>query len=104
MVTVRDPKTNELFIDDSLTDVELSLISGTYVCHTGVPNQCSLRSWSSPMSTFETSGESYGRWNGCSEDVFLRHLSEINSAKHEANSRGPINAKEWRDLLRGNKE
>ncbi|KAG6898943.1 hypothetical protein C0993_002449, partial [Termitomyces sp. T159_Od127] len=28
MVTVRDPKTNELFIDDSLTDVELSLISG----------------------------------------------------------------------------
>ncbi|KAG5349008.1 hypothetical protein C0989_006570, partial [Termitomyces sp. Mn162] len=38
MVTVRDPKTNELFIDDNLTDVELSLISGTYVCHTGKPS------------------------------------------------------------------
>ena len=35
MLSVHDPKTNELFIDDNLTDMEFNLISGTYACHTG---------------------------------------------------------------------
>ncbi|KAG6883565.1 hypothetical protein C0992_008451 [Termitomyces sp. T32_za158] len=38
MITVCDPKMNELFIDDDLTETELNLISGTYNCETGKPS------------------------------------------------------------------
>ena len=35
MLSVHDPKTNKLFIDNNLTDMEFNLVSGTYACHTG---------------------------------------------------------------------
>ncbi|KAG6912479.1 hypothetical protein DXG01_014288 [Tephrocybe rancida] len=104
MLTARDMTTNEIFLDDTLTDVEFDLICGTYVCHTGFGDQTAMRSWFPSLTTFEGSGEDYGRWNGQREDSFFRRLDEINNVNREASSRGPINAKKWRDLMRGTKE
>ncbi|KAG6903714.1 hypothetical protein DXG01_015415, partial [Tephrocybe rancida] len=79
MLTARDMTTNEIFLDDTLTDVEFDLICGTYVCHTGFGDQTAMRSWFPSLTTFEGSGEDYGRWNGQREDSFFRRLDEINN-------------------------
>ncbi|KAG6912224.1 hypothetical protein DXG01_016264 [Tephrocybe rancida] len=104
MFTAKDPRTQELFVDDALTEIELNLISGTYACHTGSGSQLAMRSWFPSFTTFELSGEDYGRWTAHREDSYFRRLDEINNIKHEASSRGPLNAKKWRDLMRGGKE
>ncbi|KAF8063149.1 hypothetical protein FPV67DRAFT_1672188 [Lyophyllum atratum] len=104
MFVARDQKTNETFVDDSLTEVELNLISGAYTCLTGIQNQTSTRSWYPLASTFEAAGENYGYWNPYTEKVFWRRLDEINNSDRAADSRGPLTAGKWRDLLRGSKE
>ncbi|KAF8055372.1 hypothetical protein FPV67DRAFT_1680475 [Lyophyllum atratum] len=104
MFTARDPRTNEIFIDDKLTDVELNLIAGTYMCYTGLGTQLAARSWYPLVSTFEAGGEDYGRWNVYREDGFLMRLDEINNPGRPEGSRGPLTAKKWRDLMRGMKE
>ncbi|KAG6915610.1 hypothetical protein DXG01_010725 [Tephrocybe rancida] len=102
MFTARDPKTNEIFVDDELTEVELNSITGTYVCLTGLGAQTAMRSWFPLSSTFEAGGEDYRRWNDYREDDFQRRLAEI--SKPTSESRGPLNAKKWRDLMRGTKD
>ncbi|KAG6913847.1 hypothetical protein DXG01_003935 [Tephrocybe rancida] len=102
MFTVHDPKTNEIFVDDELTEVELNSITGTYVCLTGLGAQTAMRSWFPLSSTFEAGGEDYRRWNDYREDDFQRHLAEI--CKPTSESRGPLNAKKWQDLMRGTKD
>ncbi|KAG6905969.1 hypothetical protein DXG01_016612 [Tephrocybe rancida] len=104
MLIAIDPQTQEEFIDDALTDVELDLISGTYACYTGIGLQLAMRSWFPSIATFEAGGEDYGRWNTYREDGFLKRLDEINNPAHSVSSRGPMTANKWRDLVRGMRE
>ncbi|KAF8057800.1 hypothetical protein FPV67DRAFT_1677025 [Lyophyllum atratum] len=104
MFIAEDPKTNQTFIDDSLTEIELNLLSGTYVCHTGIHTQTSHRSWWPMTFTFEGSGEDYSRWNIHREDAFIARLDEIKKMGQSEASRGPMTATKWRDLMRGNKD
>ncbi|KAG6849446.1 hypothetical protein H0H93_008472 [Arthromyces matolae] len=104
MIMVRDAQTGKIFIDDDLTETEFGLITGTYICSTGFGSQTALRSWFPSLTTFDVSGENYNRWNGQREDGFASRLLEIMDATRAANSRGPLTASKWRDLMRGTKE
>ncbi|KAG6913509.1 hypothetical protein DXG01_006267 [Tephrocybe rancida] len=112
----RDPKTNQDFVNDALTDVKLSFTSGAYTCYTGIPtshihplfkckgNQTAIRFWHPPIATFDAGGENYGHWTPYREDGFMRWLDKINNLKHSESSRGPLTTSKWRDLTRGMKE
>ncbi|KAF8057991.1 hypothetical protein FPV67DRAFT_1676758 [Lyophyllum atratum] len=106
MFTAKDIKTGELFVDDQLTGIELDLICGAYVCDMASGSQPAIKSWYPLVSTFDKCGENYGRWTVYREEGFRRRTKEINCidpSVAEA-SRGPLNFKKWRDLMRGMKD
>ena len=69
----------------------------------GFGHQTMLRSWFPSGTTSEASGEEYGRWNAQRKFTFTRRVNKITNINLQTNSRGPIGAKKWRDLLRGTK-
>ncbi|KAF8067832.1 hypothetical protein FPV67DRAFT_1415826 [Lyophyllum atratum] len=104
MFTATDIGTGEVFLDDELTMIELDLICGAYVCDMASGSQPAVKSWYPLVSTFDKSGENYGRWTVYREEGFRRRTREINDATVDGASRGPLNFKKWRDLMRGMKD
>ncbi|KAH6902936.1 hypothetical protein BKA70DRAFT_1433904 [Coprinopsis sp. MPI-PUGE-AT-0042] len=84
--------------NDSLSEVEVQLLCGAYVCYTGNGNQIAIKSWWSLPEAFEQ-GEDLGCWTAVNEDWYQRCLAEI-----KAGTASPVNRKRWRDDLRGLKD
>ncbi|KAF8073357.1 hypothetical protein FPV67DRAFT_1410562 [Lyophyllum atratum] len=104
MFIAKDINTGDIFVDDELTEVELDLICGAYICDMASGSQAAIKSWYPLVSTFDKSGENYGRWTVYREEGFRRRTKEINDTSVGEASRGPLNFKKWRDLMRGMKD
>ncbi|KAH6874228.1 hypothetical protein BKA70DRAFT_1129227 [Coprinopsis sp. MPI-PUGE-AT-0042] len=98
LISVVHPRTSEQLADDSLSEVEVQLLCGAYVCYTGNGNQIAIKSWWPLPEAFEQ-GEDLGRWTAVNEDWYQRRLAEI-----KAGTASPLKRKRWRDDLRGLKE
>ncbi|EDR13445.1 uncharacterized protein LACBIDRAFT_323094 [Laccaria bicolor S238N-H82] len=85
----------ETLVDDDLTDLELDLLCGTYICDTGQGPVIAYKSWFPPAFFFEKKdcAENYGQWTDYREARYRGRLSDI-GAQPEPVSR-------WRDQLRG---
>jgi hypothetical protein len=57
-----------------------------------------VKSWWPLYSTWEGSGENYGRWTEWNEHLYQKRLKEIQEGAE------PLPANKWRDRLRGLKE
>ncbi|KAF8056263.1 hypothetical protein FPV67DRAFT_1401732, partial [Lyophyllum atratum] len=99
MFSAKDITTGEVFLDDQLTNTELDLICGAYICDMAINNQVAIKSWYPLPSTFDKCGENYGRWTSHSEEGFQRRTNEIHDGGE--GGRGPLNASKWRDLMTG---
>jgi hypothetical protein len=64
----------------------------------GVGNQTAIKSWFPLATTFEGSGEDYGRWTPVNEKWFLDRVDAI---KRQKKGWEPLPAGKWRDLMRG---
>ncbi|KAH6906527.1 hypothetical protein BKA70DRAFT_1429214 [Coprinopsis sp. MPI-PUGE-AT-0042] len=98
LISVVHPHTSEQLADDSLSEVEVQLLCGAYVCYTGHGNQIAIKSWWPLPEAFEQ-GEDLGRWTAVNEDWYQRRLAAI-----KAGTASPMNRKRWRDDLRGLKD
>lgn len=91
----------ETLVDDDLTDLELDLLCGTYICDTGQGPVIAYKSWFPPAFFFEKKdcAENYGRWTDYREARYRRRLLDI-----EQHGAQPEPVSRWRDQLRGLKE
>ncbi|TFK60224.1 hypothetical protein BDN72DRAFT_779672, partial [Pluteus cervinus] len=91
---------NAHFYDVDLTDYEMRMLSGTYVCYTGNGNQVSYKSWFPPHIEWDrTNGMNRHRWTDMNEHDYKKHVGEILAGKER-----PRTSSSWRDLLSGRKE
>ncbi|KAF9563698.1 hypothetical protein CPC08DRAFT_816433 [Agrocybe pediades] len=92
-----DINTGIEYIDDKLTDKELELFCGMYICSTGRGSQIAKKSWFPLAFTFENSGLDYGFWTENSENIFK--IVSDNVAKRQ-----PISLSLWASRLKGSKQ
>ncbi|KAH6877446.1 hypothetical protein BKA70DRAFT_1448133 [Coprinopsis sp. MPI-PUGE-AT-0042] len=98
LISIVHPHTSEQLANDSLSEIEVQLLAGAYVCYTGNGKQIAIKSWWPLPEAFEQ-GEDLGRWTAVNEDWYQNRLAEI-----KAGTASPLNRKRWRDTLRGLKE
>ncbi|KJA14676.1 hypothetical protein HYPSUDRAFT_124027, partial [Hypholoma sublateritium FD-334 SS-4] len=91
------------YVDDSLRDWEINLLTGVYNCATAHPNQIALKSWCPSPTLYARSGLDYGRWTAFNESLYEVGSSNIEdpNAKLE---RQPCPAKQWRNICRGSRD
>ncbi|KIK58426.1 hypothetical protein GYMLUDRAFT_110556, partial [Collybiopsis luxurians FD-317 M1] len=63
--------------DDSLTEEEINLITGTYEIPTGIEEQVQLVSWWPRPSTWQDSGLNTGFWSHDTEEWYQTWLKMI---------------------------
>ncbi|KAH6908072.1 hypothetical protein BKA70DRAFT_1372103 [Coprinopsis sp. MPI-PUGE-AT-0042] len=86
-----------VYVDDTLTPVEVQLLCGTYLCYSGsTEDEGTIRSWWPLPDVFDVSGENYGRWTSYRENHYIARHKEIMEGKAQ-----PLTGREWRDRMRG---
>ncbi|TFK62140.1 hypothetical protein BDN72DRAFT_734817, partial [Pluteus cervinus] len=86
--------------DIDLTDYELRMLSGTYICYTGHGRQVSHKSWFPPHVEWDrVNGTNRNRWTDLNEHEYKQRVREILEGKGT-----PRTSSSWRDLLSGRKE
>ncbi|TFK58521.1 hypothetical protein BDN72DRAFT_906660 [Pluteus cervinus] len=89
-----------VYYDDQLTEYEILLLCGTYICYTGSGQQITLKSWWPPISAFEKpNGTNFHRWTPQNEAAYQNRLVKIQNGQEK-----PRPVKKWHDLVAGNKQ
>ncbi|KJA12708.1 hypothetical protein HYPSUDRAFT_152286 [Hypholoma sublateritium FD-334 SS-4] len=91
------------YVDDALTETEMSLLIGGYKCETGHGNQLVLKSWCPLPSTYEKSGVDYGRWTNFNETLYNIAYTDT-EVPNPILQRQPCSAKQWRNICRGSRD